>query len=257
MARKKVKLAFIANNSKRKTTYNKRKQSLLKKTEELSTLCGIEACAIVYGPNDPRPEIWPSESGVINVLGKFKSMPQWEQTKKMANQERFIADSIVKGKEKLKKLADENKEKEMSLFMVQWLKTGKVQPEHNMTMADFNVLSSMIDQNLKDIAKKMEMLNVNEVIPNQPQMQTPAFQPDIPTSSFEPQMQNPSYQPQMQTPAFQTLMQAPALVAYQPQMPTLTPEEMTLLNNGYGSDMNANPMQSQGFMDWLNGNGDD
>ena len=184
-------------------------------------------------------------------------MPQWEQTKKMANQERFIAESIVKGKEKLKKLADENKEKEMSLFMVQWLKTGKVQPEHNMTMADFNVLSSMIDQNLKDIAKKMEMLNVNEVIPNQPQMQTPAFQPDIPTSSFEPQMQNPSYQPQMQTPAFQTLMQAPALVAYQPQMPTLTPEEMTLLNNGYGSDMNANPMQSQGFMDWLNGNGDD
>ena len=77
----------------------------------------------------------------------------------------------MKGKEKLKKLVDENKEKEMSLFMVQWLKTRKVQPEHNMTKADFNAVSSMIDQNRKDIAERMEILSVSEVVPNQPRMQ--------------------------------------------------------------------------------------
>ncbi|KAG4989444.1 hypothetical protein JHK84_032001 [Glycine max] len=81
----------------------------------------------------------------------------------MVDEEHFIAQSNVKGKEKLKKLVDENKEKEMSLFMVQWLKTRKVQPEHNMTKADFNAVSSMIDQNRKDIAERMEILSVSEV----------------------------------------------------------------------------------------------
>ena len=47
MGRKKVKLAFIANNTKRITTFRKRKKSLMKKAEELNTLCGIEACTIV------------------------------------------------------------------------------------------------------------------------------------------------------------------------------------------------------------------
>ena len=61
MTRRKTKLTFIANDTERKTSYKKRKKSLLKKTEELSTLCGIEACAIVYGPDDPQPETWPSE----------------------------------------------------------------------------------------------------------------------------------------------------------------------------------------------------
>ena len=83
MTRRKTKLTFIANDTERKTSYKKRKKSLLKKTEELSTLCGIEACAIVYGPDDPQPETWPSEAGVKNVLGKFSTIPEWEQGKKI------------------------------------------------------------------------------------------------------------------------------------------------------------------------------
>ena len=122
-------------------------------------------------PRIPARDFWPFESGVLNGLGKFMCMPQWEQTKKMVDEEHFIAQSNVKGKEKLKKLVDENKEKEMSLFMVQWLKTRKVQPEHNMTKADFNAVSSMIDQNRKDIAERMEILSVSEVVPNQPRLQ--------------------------------------------------------------------------------------
>ncbi|KAJ4885607.1 Agamous-like MADS-box protein AGL80 [Raphanus sativus] len=43
MTRRKVKLAFIVNNSSRKTTYKKRKRGLLKKAHEIFTLCGINA----------------------------------------------------------------------------------------------------------------------------------------------------------------------------------------------------------------------
>ncbi|KEH29199.1 MADS-box transcription factor family protein [Medicago truncatula] len=68
---KKVKLAFIANA--RKTTYNKRQKGLFKKVYELSTLCGVEACAIVYGPYEPQPKIWPSPQGVQTVLSKIQN----------------------------------------------------------------------------------------------------------------------------------------------------------------------------------------
>jgi hypothetical protein len=64
MARSKVKLALIVNDAARKESYKKRRKGLLKKVAELSTLSGIEVCAIVYGPYEPQPEIWPSPEGV-------------------------------------------------------------------------------------------------------------------------------------------------------------------------------------------------
>ncbi|CAH8259504.1 unnamed protein product [Arabidopsis lyrata] len=64
MTRKKVKVAYISNNSSRKATFKKRKKGLMKKVNELSTLCGINACAIIYSPYDSNPEVWPSNSGV-------------------------------------------------------------------------------------------------------------------------------------------------------------------------------------------------
>lgn len=85
MTRKKVKLAYIANDSARKATYKKRKRGLMKKVSELSTLCGIEACAIIFSPYDSQPELWPSPIGVQRVLSQFKKMPEMEQSKKMVS----------------------------------------------------------------------------------------------------------------------------------------------------------------------------
>ena len=85
MTRKKVKLAYISNDSARKATFKKRKKGLMKKVSELSTLCGIEACAIVYSPYDAQPEVWPSPIMVQRVLARFKNMPEMEQSKKMVN----------------------------------------------------------------------------------------------------------------------------------------------------------------------------
>ena len=64
MTRRKVKLAFIVNNSSRKTTYKKRKRALPKKAHEICTLCGINVGAIIYSPYDPTPGVWPSVEGM-------------------------------------------------------------------------------------------------------------------------------------------------------------------------------------------------
>ncbi|XP_075656667.1 agamous-like MADS-box protein AGL80 [Castanea sativa] len=156
MTRKKVKLAYITNDSARKATFKKRKKGLLKKVSELSTLCGIKSCAIIYSPYDSQPEVWASEHGIQHVLGLFKNMPEMEQTKKMVNQESFLKQRIAKANEQLKKQQKDNREKEMTEVMFQSL-TGK--SLHNLTMMDLNDLGWLIDQNLKNIYRRIGQLN--------------------------------------------------------------------------------------------------
>ncbi|XP_070054167.1 agamous-like MADS-box protein AGL80 [Nicotiana tomentosiformis] len=114
MTRKKVKLAFITNDSARKATFKKRKKGLMKKVSELSTLCGIDAWAIIYNPYENQPEVWPNTMGVQCMLAEFKRMPEMEQSKKMVNQESFIRQMIAKASEQQKKQSKENREKEMT-----------------------------------------------------------------------------------------------------------------------------------------------
>ncbi|CAL0334585.1 unnamed protein product [Lupinus luteus] len=149
MTRNKVKLTYIADDSKRKATYKKRKNGLIKKTNEISTLCGIEACAIIYGPNETQPEVWPSHPEVQRVVNKFRTMPEHEQNKYMLNQESFLTKSIMKTRDQLKKLRNENKKIEMELFMFQCLSTGSTN-----NMVDSNDLLCVINQSLKEIEWK-------------------------------------------------------------------------------------------------------
>ncbi|MBA0729948.1 hypothetical protein Golax_022501 [Gossypium laxum] len=62
----------------------------MKRMSELSTLCGINACAIMYSPYESQLEVWPSPIGGQQVLSKFKMILEMEQRKNMVNQERVI-----------------------------------------------------------------------------------------------------------------------------------------------------------------------
>ncbi|XAR49227.1 hypothetical protein NMG60_11032347 [Bertholletia excelsa] len=155
MTRKKVKLAFIANDSARKSTFKKRKKGLMKKVSELSTLCGIDACAIIYSPYEAQPDVWPNNLGVQRVLNQFKRMPEMEQSKKMINQEGFIKQRIAKASDQLKKQHRDNREKEITQVMYQCL-TGK--GPQGLSVADLNDLGWMVERNLKAIRRRIESL---------------------------------------------------------------------------------------------------
>ncbi|MBA0707722.1 hypothetical protein Golax_019744 [Gossypium laxum] len=103
MIRKKVKLAYITNDSSRKATYKKRKKDLMKKMSELSTYCGIDTCAIMYSPYESQTEFWPSLLGVEQVLSKFKMILEMEKRKNMMNQECFLSQRTIKVVEQIKK----------------------------------------------------------------------------------------------------------------------------------------------------------
>ncbi|KAH0898534.1 hypothetical protein HID58_048102 [Brassica napus] len=125
MTRKKVKLAFIANDSSSKATYKKRKKGLMKKVNELSTLCGINACAIIYSPYDSNPEVWPSNSGVQRIISEFRTLPEMDQNKKMTKDSQSLR---------------------------QFEETKEGQPR------DGDDRSYLIDQCLKDVNRRIEIL---------------------------------------------------------------------------------------------------
>ncbi|KAI3988703.1 hypothetical protein MKX01_027245 [Papaver californicum] len=99
MERKKVQLAYIADASARRVSFSKRRRGLLKKVTELSTLCAVNACVILYGPYDPQPYVCPSQPEAHRVLMRFKSLPaidQYRNANKQLNQESFTRNRIQK-----------------------------------------------------------------------------------------------------------------------------------------------------------------
>ncbi|KAF8693330.1 hypothetical protein HU200_038719 [Digitaria exilis] len=118
MARKKVALQRIPNDSTRRATFKKRRKGLMKKASELATLCDVDACVVVYGAGESRPEVWPEAPGEAErVVARFKDVPELDQCKKMMDMEGFLSQSVVKLREQLHKAQRENREREMKLLL--------------------------------------------------------------------------------------------------------------------------------------------
>ncbi|PIA60640.1 hypothetical protein AQUCO_00300272v1 [Aquilegia coerulea] len=159
MSRRKVKLAWIVNDSSRRSSFKKRKHGLMKKVSELSTLCGVEACAVVYGPYNPQvPDVWPSPSDAHRVLTRFKSLPEMEQSKKMVNQEAFLKQRIGKVKEQLRKQQRENRDEEITQLMNRALidETGRILKD--VQAEELKDLAWMIDKKMNCIQERIYSL---------------------------------------------------------------------------------------------------
>lgn len=165
-----MQLQFISNDSKRKTTFKKRKKGLFKKVSEISTLCGVDACAIIYSRYDPQPEVWPSHLGARQVIKKLKRMSEIEQNRKKETHESFIRQRINKGMEQVKKQQKDNRDKELTNLMYQ----GLVGHEFlgNMDINDINDLASIIDQHLSKLNLRNEYFEEQQL--NQQQAGLPS-----------------------------------------------------------------------------------
>ncbi|KAJ8625418.1 hypothetical protein MRB53_033948 [Persea americana] len=155
MARKKVKLAWIANDSSRKATYKKRKKGLIKKVCELSTLCDVNACAVVYGPGERQPDVWPWAGNAQHVVMRFKSLPEMEQSKKMMNQEAFLSQRMAKLNDQLKKQQREIRQLEVTMLLHQCL-SGKGLQEASVN--DLSELMWVIESEMKKVQERVEFI---------------------------------------------------------------------------------------------------
>jgi hypothetical protein len=117
MARKKVTLQYIPNDSTRRGTFKKRRRGLMKKASELSILCDVKACMVVYGEGESAPEVFPSPDEGLAILTQFKNMPELDQCKKMMNQEGFLRQRIDKLREQVHKSGRDCRDREIRYLL--------------------------------------------------------------------------------------------------------------------------------------------
>ncbi|KAF7820396.1 agamous-like MADS-box protein AGL80 [Senna tora] len=120
MGRQKVKLEYITDDLKRKASFRKRKENVVKKTNELNILCDVDATAIIYSGHsaDSHPQVWPDDGGVHRFLNKYHGRSVLEKT---LNQEGLIQQRLHKEREHLKKRSNENKDEEISQLMINYM----------------------------------------------------------------------------------------------------------------------------------------
>ncbi|OMO69196.1 Transcription factor, MADS-box [Corchorus capsularis] len=182
MTRKKVKLAWIMNDSSRKASLKKRRLGLIKKVNELSILCGVPACMIMYSPDESQPTVWPSSEVARYMIARFRSMPEMEQLKKMMNQETYLRERFNKSQEQVVKCHKKNRKAEMDHLMHQIFNLGR--PIDSLSMSEMSGLAWMADEQMKAIRKRIDYLHQSPF--------TPGTTPPPPFQPLPPPPQDPS-----------------------------------------------------------------
>ncbi|KAK2965620.1 hypothetical protein RJ640_002677 [Escallonia rubra] len=112
MGRAKLTMELISKEKSRNITFQKRKQGLIKKAFEFTTLCDVSACVIIYAPdqNDgpAAPEIWPpNPHEVKRIINAYKSNRK-DSKKRTCNVSDYFEDRKKKIEEELIKARQEN-----------------------------------------------------------------------------------------------------------------------------------------------------
>ncbi|XP_044972232.1 agamous-like MADS-box protein AGL80 [Hordeum vulgare subsp. vulgare] len=164
MARKKVTLQYIPNDSTRRGTFKKRRRGLIKKASELAILCDVRACVLVYGEGETVPEVFPSHVGAVKILNIFKSMPELEQCKKMMNQEGFLRQRIDKLRDQVHKFGRESWDREIKTLLHKAVR-GNLPGLVGLNIEELTSVGWKVEMLLKGIGDRIAKLHVHPPAP--------------------------------------------------------------------------------------------
>ena len=181
MGRKKANLQLIENDKARKVSYTKRVKGIVRKTQELSVMCGVDACAVIYGPYSQAPVVWPSsEAEARRILTNFKRKPEVDQSQRQFDQAALAKENLAKAQEKLMKLRKKNREMQMENIITEIFQ-GRMNPEQ-VPPSDLGDLLWVLEDKMKKIEHRKNLAkcippgadNTNAVIPNEDAAVLPA-----------------------------------------------------------------------------------
>ncbi|RVW53145.1 MADS-box transcription factor PHERES 2 [Vitis vinifera] len=114
MGRGKLKMELIANEKLRCITFRNRQKGLKKKLQELSTLCDVEACMIMYcdqngnGTYSSQPDVWPENHyEVQRIVNKYMKEDHGKRTVDLSD---ILESRKRKAELELQKLREKNGE---------------------------------------------------------------------------------------------------------------------------------------------------
>ncbi|XP_019085613.1 PREDICTED: MADS-box transcription factor PHERES 2-like [Camelina sativa] len=154
--RRKTKYSLIEDEASRKRSFIKRKKGMMKKLAQLSTLCDIKTCAVIYSPYNPDPEAWPSREGAEKVISDFMEVPMDDRNKRSFDQERFLRVRIAKEEAKLQKMRTGNQNFEIQNIMFGCLK-GEIDV-HKLGEKDIQDLNSFIDTYINKLTCRQNLM---------------------------------------------------------------------------------------------------
>ncbi|KAK1272932.1 Agamous-like MADS-box protein AGL80 [Acorus gramineus] len=157
MARKKTKMAYITDDANRRRTFAKRKKGLLKKVSELSVLCGVPACALVTAPGDPNHDIWPSIVGADALISQLKDLPAPDQDKRSLDQEKYLARTVSRLRDQLRKVEKENQEAEAKAEVLRCL--CGADDDARGARADVREVCALVEGTARAVAEQIQLVS--------------------------------------------------------------------------------------------------
>ena len=124
------------------------------KLQELTTLCGIVACAIIFSGNGSSPDIWPSPSEAVIVLEKLKNLPPKKQVKYMMDQESYLTMNISKLNKKLERQRKKIQRVELDLIFSECITGKNLQYLHS--WRTMNEIICLLTEQIKFIASRID-----------------------------------------------------------------------------------------------------
>jgi hypothetical protein len=154
MGRRRISMELIQSKKLRKITFQTRVKGLLKKADELSTLCEIDVCVIFYAPNFEGqgydgPKTWPKETNEVQrILQKYHHTTIDRRTKIYHAQEYF--------KERMKKVEfdiSKMRKKMLKIMYPTWDESF-----NSLGAEQMRLLASILDAKLDACNQKMNIL---------------------------------------------------------------------------------------------------
>ncbi|CAL5194336.1 unnamed protein product [Lathyrus oleraceus] len=142
--KRKITSKLIENFSQRKMCYKTRLKGLFTKMEQVTTLCDLQACAVVFGPGDATPSMWPSCDAAEKLIHKFESMPEHARFNNVTDQLSFLKEKGKRLQATLDKIMEDNEDTLMGSYLYQIENESK-----SLTEFEPSVLNRLINFMLK------------------------------------------------------------------------------------------------------------
>ncbi|KAI3445585.1 hypothetical protein Pfo_002250 [Paulownia fortunei] len=157
MGRAKLNMELISKEKSRNITFKKRKEGLIRKMHEFTTLCDVSACMIIYGPKQEKgavePEIWPQNLDEVRRIIDIYKAKNKDSGNKTFGLSDFFHDRKRKIEEELAKLRKKNMEAKYPT----WLEFMNI-----MTEAHLREFVAALSNKAEYVKSRIELLRRNK-----------------------------------------------------------------------------------------------